>query len=96
LLSATAAVVPDGNGPAKDLHYCENRLRACGATLTALRSCYFQDNVASAPTPARQAGIYPNLLPSADFAFPMIATRRISFAPLSTAERRLATGATRA
>ena len=74
MLSAIAAVLPDGNGPAKDLHYCENRLRACGATLTALRACYFQDNVASALVPARQAGVYPNFLASADFAVPMIAT----------------------
>jgi uncharacterized protein YbjT (DUF2867 family) len=77
MLSAIAAVLPDGNGPAKDLHYCENQLRACSATLTALRACYFQDNVASVLTPARQAGIYPNFLPSADVAFPMIATRDI-------------------
>ena len=77
MLSAIAAVLPDGNGPAKDLHYCENRLRACGATLTALRACYFQDNVASALTPARQVGIYPNFLRSADFGFPMIATRDV-------------------
>jgi uncharacterized protein YbjT (DUF2867 family) len=77
MLSAIAAVVADGNGPAKDLHYCENRLRASGATLTALRACYFQDNVASVLTPARHAGIYPNFLPSADLAFPMIATRDV-------------------
>jgi uncharacterized protein YbjT (DUF2867 family) len=77
MLSAIAAVAPDGNGPAKDLHYCETRLRNCGATVTALRACYFQDNVASVLTPARQAGIYPNFLPSADFAVPMIATRDV-------------------
>jgi uncharacterized protein YbjT (DUF2867 family) len=77
MLSAIAALLPDGNGPAKDLHYCENRLRACGATLTALRACYFQDNIASVLTPATQAGIYPNFLPSADFAFPMIATQDV-------------------
>lgn len=52
MLSAIAAVLPDGNRPAKDLHYCENRLRACGATLRALRACYFQDNVASVLTPS--------------------------------------------
>lgn len=77
MLSAIAAVLPDGNGPAKDLHYCENHLRTCGTTLTALRACYFQDNVASVLTPARQAGIYPNFLPSVDVAFPMIATRDV-------------------
>jgi uncharacterized protein YbjT (DUF2867 family) len=77
MLSAIAAVLPDGNGPAKDLHYCENQLRARSTTLTALRACYFQDNVASVLTPARQAGIYPNFLPSADVPIPMIATRDI-------------------
>jgi len=77
MLSAIAAVLPDGNGPAKDLHYCENRLRASGATITVLRASYFQDNVVSVMTPARHAGIYPNFLPSADIAFPMIATRDV-------------------
>jgi uncharacterized protein YbjT (DUF2867 family) len=79
ILSAIGAVLPDGNGPAKDLHYCEHRLRACGATLTALRACYFQDNVASALKPARHAGIYPNFLPSAEVAFPMVATRDVGW-----------------
>jgi uncharacterized protein YbjT (DUF2867 family) len=74
MLSAIAAVLPDGNGPAKDLHYFENQLRASGATLCALRACYLQDNVAGIIPAARQAGIYPNLLPSEDVAFPMIAT----------------------
>jgi uncharacterized protein YbjT (DUF2867 family) len=74
LLSANGAALPDGNGPAKGLHYIENRLRESGATLSAMRACYFQDNVASAITPAREAGIYPNLLPSANARFPMIAT----------------------
>jgi uncharacterized protein YbjT (DUF2867 family) len=77
MLSAIATVLPDNNGPAKDLHYFQNRLRASNTTLTALRACYFQDNVASALTPARQAGIYPNLLASADVTFPMIATRDV-------------------
>jgi uncharacterized protein YbjT (DUF2867 family) len=90
MLSAIAAALPDGNGPAKDLHYCENRLRACGTTLTALRASYFQDNVASALTPATQAGIFPNFLPSADFACPMIATQdvgRFAAAALTTPPR---------
>ena len=92
--SAIAAALPDGNGPAKDLHYRENRLRACGTTLTALRACYLQDNVASALTPATQAGIFPNFLPSADFVSPMIATQdvgRFAAAALTTAYFHLAT-----
>lgn len=77
MLSAIAAVLPDGNGPAKDLHYCENRLRASGARLSVIRACYFQDNVGTVIQPARQAGIYPNFMASADVAFPMIATRDV-------------------
>ena len=73
--SAIAASVPDGNGPAKDLHYLENLLRATGARLTVLRSAYFQDNVASVFAPARHEGIYPHFAPSPDAAFPMLATR---------------------
>ncbi|HEX6212696.1 MAG TPA: NAD(P)H-binding protein [Methylomirabilota bacterium] len=84
MLSAIAAVLPDGNGPAGDLHYGEHRLRETGATLSALRACYFQDNVGGVLTPARLAGIYPNLLPSADLPFPMIATRDVGrFAALA-------------
>jgi uncharacterized protein YbjT (DUF2867 family) len=76
-LSATAACLPDGNGPAKDLHYAENALRATGATVTALRPTYFQDNVMSVLPAAREQGIYPNLLPSAEVSFPTVATRDI-------------------
>lgn len=77
MLSAIAAILADGNGPAKDLHYLENRLRAGGSTLTALRPCYFQDNVGGVLGAAVGAGIYPNLLPSADVPLPMIATRDV-------------------
>jgi uncharacterized protein YbjT (DUF2867 family) len=74
MLSAIAAVLADGNGPAKDLHYLEQRLRSTGTLLTAFRACYFQDNVRDMIAPVRQSGVYPNLLPSADASFPMIAT----------------------
>jgi uncharacterized protein YbjT (DUF2867 family) len=72
--SAIAASLPDRNGPAKDLHYLEGALRATGATITASRACYFQENIASAIAPAKQAGVFPSLMPSADAAFPTIAT----------------------
>jgi uncharacterized protein YbjT (DUF2867 family) len=76
LLSAVAAVLPSGNGPAADLHYAEERLRASGTTkLSALRAAYLQDNVRDVIAPARMAGIYPNFMASADAAFPMIAAR---------------------
>jgi uncharacterized protein YbjT (DUF2867 family) len=74
MLSAIAAALPDGSGPASDLHYCENALRATGAPTAALRACYFQDNVAGVLPVAAQNGVYPNLLGDADREFPMIAT----------------------
>jgi uncharacterized protein YbjT (DUF2867 family) len=72
LLSALAAVVPDGNGPAQALHHAELALRAA-ATLTALRATLFLDNFALALPAARGEGIYPCFLPSADLAVPMVA-----------------------
>jgi len=77
MLSAIAAVLPDGNGPAKDLHYCEKQLAAQARRLTVLRACYFQDNIAGMLSPALHAGIYPNFPASADAAIPMIATRDV-------------------
>jgi uncharacterized protein YbjT (DUF2867 family) len=77
LLSAVAAVLPDGNGPAKDLHYLENALRATGTSVTALRAAWFQENIAMVIQPAMHAGIYPNMMPSADITFPTIATRDV-------------------
>jgi uncharacterized protein YbjT (DUF2867 family) len=77
MLSAIAAVLPDGNGPAKDLHYCERQLATHATQLTMLRACYFQDNLANVIPAAVQDGIYPNFLASADAAIPMIATRDV-------------------
>lgn len=77
MLSAIAAVLPDGNGPAKDLHYCERVLRATGAPITVLRACYLQENVAAAVPAVQQAGVYPNLLGNPDLEFPMIATKDV-------------------
>jgi uncharacterized protein YbjT (DUF2867 family) len=74
MLSAMAASLPDGNGPAKDLHYCERQLAMCARQPTVLRACYFQDNVSSAMASAVHAGFYPNFLSSADAPIPMIAT----------------------
>ena len=77
MLSAIAAILPDGNGPAKDLHYCERQLATHATRLTLLRACYFQDNLANAIPAAVQGGVYPNFLASADAAIPMIATRDV-------------------
>ncbi|HEU5057559.1 MAG TPA: NmrA family NAD(P)-binding protein, partial [Kofleriaceae bacterium] len=76
-LSAAAASLSADNGPARDLHHAENALRASGARVTAIRACYFQDNVLAVACPARQEGVYPSFLPSPDVAFPTVATRDI-------------------
>jgi uncharacterized protein YbjT (DUF2867 family) len=76
-LSAAAATEPDGNGPAKDLHYAEAALRVVASKLTIIRASYFQENVLGSLSPAKHEGIYPNFMPSADFPFPTVATRDI-------------------
>jgi uncharacterized protein YbjT (DUF2867 family) len=77
LLSSLGAELADGTGPIKGLHYLENALRATGTKLIAIRASYFQENISAIIPAARQAGIYPNFLPSADTAIPMIATQDI-------------------
>src|SRR4030095_739065 len=74
MLSAVAAVLAEGSGPAKDLHYLEHLLAPIKTRRTILRSAYFQDNVGGALTPAKVAGVYPNFIPSHAFVFPMSAT----------------------
>jgi uncharacterized protein YbjT (DUF2867 family) len=76
-LSAPAAAVADGNGPAKDLHYAEAGLRATGAKLTVISACYLQENVLAALPAARHEGIYPSFFPSVEVAFPTVATRDV-------------------
>jgi uncharacterized protein YbjT (DUF2867 family) len=77
-LSATVAILPDGNGPAKDVHDAEKVLRAAARTITILRASFFQENIFGALAPAKREGIYPNFHPSADFAFPTVATADIA------------------
>jgi len=77
LLSAIAAVLPDGNGPARTLHQLEEALGDTPTMLTILRACWLQENIGAAIPPATTAGIYPNFLPTADAAFPTIATRDV-------------------
>jgi len=77
LLSSVGADLSSGNGPIRGLHYLENALRAAGATLSAIRAGYFQENVANSLAPARKAGIFPNFMASADYPVPMIATKDI-------------------
>ena len=77
VLSAVAASLADGNGPAKDLHYLERAVRKTAARVTVVRASWFQENVGAVVPAARAAGIYPNLMGSADVAFPTIATRDV-------------------
>jgi uncharacterized protein YbjT (DUF2867 family) len=77
LLSSVGADLAEGTGPIRGLHYLENALRATGAKVVAVRAGYFQENIAGSLTPARTAGIFPNMSPSADYPFPMIATHDI-------------------
>ncbi len=77
LLSATAASLAEGNGPARDLHELEAALATTGTSLATLRACWFQENIGAVLSPATNASIYPSFLPSADVAFPTIATRDV-------------------
>lgn len=70
-LSALAAALSSGNGPASDLHHAERALAATGANVTTIRSCFFAENVAAFD------GVVPSFLPSADLAIPMIAAREV-------------------
>ena len=77
MLSSIGADLAAGTGPIKGLHYLEEKLRATGVKLSAIRAGSFQENLHNALGAARQAGIYPNFMPSADYPIPMIATRDI-------------------
>ena len=77
LLSSVGADRADKNGPIKGLHYAENKLRETGTKLVAVRSGYFQENIGGAIAVAKQAGIYPNFLPSADVAAPQVASQDV-------------------
>jgi uncharacterized protein YbjT (DUF2867 family) len=76
-LSAGPAVLPDGNGPCKDLYFAESALRTTGRPMTIIRASYFQENILAALPAAENGGIYPNFFPSAEVAFPTVATRDV-------------------
>ena len=80
LLSSVGADRADKNGPIKGLHYAENKFRETGAKLVAVRASTFQENVAGAVAAAKNAGIFPSFLPSADLAAPQIATQDVGHA----------------
>src|SRR3954447_20166661 len=80
LLSSVGADRGDKNGPIKGLHYAESKFRETGTKLVAVRACTFQENVAGAVAAAKNAGIFPNFLPSAELAAPQIATQDVGHA----------------
>jgi uncharacterized protein YbjT (DUF2867 family) len=80
LLSSVGADRSDKNGPVKSLHYAEGKFRETGTKLVALRAGSFQENIGGAIAAAKQAGIYPNFLPSADIPAPQVATRDVGHA----------------
>src|SRR6185503_4334675 len=57
VLSAVAASLADGNGPAKDLHYLERAVRKTAARVTVIGASWFQENVGAVVPAARAAGI---------------------------------------
>ena len=76
MLSSIGADRADQNGPIKNLHYLEGKLREAGTKLTAIRAGYFQENAGAAIGPARAQGAFYAFGPP-DYAFPMVATRDI-------------------
>ena len=74
MLSSVGADRADKNGPIKSLHYAENKFRETGTKLVAVRAGSFQENVAGAVAAAKNAGIFPNFLPTADIPAPQVAT----------------------
>ena len=77
LLSSVGAELASGTGPIRGIHYLEDQLRATGVKLTAIRATSFQENVANVLGVAKNAGIYPSFVPSADHPVPAVATKDI-------------------
>jgi uncharacterized protein YbjT (DUF2867 family) len=76
-LSSIGAHLPDGTGPIAGLHATEERFRAVGKNITALRPNFFMENVLnSLPTILHDGTIYSSS--SGDVTAPQIATRDIA------------------
>jgi uncharacterized protein YbjT (DUF2867 family) len=76
-LSSLGAELPRGTGAIGWLHRFENRLRATGAVVTAVRSGHFQEKARELLGAALAAGIYPVLRDTADVPIPMVAVRDV-------------------
>jgi uncharacterized protein YbjT (DUF2867 family) len=62
LLSSVGAELSEGTGPILSLNLAEEKLRATGVKLTALRAAYFQENWGSLAAVAKANGILPSML----------------------------------
>ncbi len=78
LLSSIGADVPSGTGPIATLHYAEKVLGALPKThLTSIRASYFMENLLALVHPMKTDGVLPVFSATAEYAFPMIATKDI-------------------
>jgi uncharacterized protein YbjT (DUF2867 family) len=76
LLSSIGAERASGTGPIVTLHRAEERLRATGVPLTAVRATYFMENWGGVRHPAQADGVLPAML-TLGRAVPMVATADI-------------------
>ncbi len=76
LLSSIGSELERGTGPIVSTHRAEEKLRATGVKLTALRCSYFMENWAAMAQPVRSDGVLPSMLTPGQ-AFPMVATADI-------------------
>ncbi len=86
VLSSLGADLPSGTGPIKGLHYLENKLRETGTKVVAIRAAYFQENLEQSIGPAKQMGMFFNMMPSKDAPMPTIATKDIGALVAKTLE----------
>jgi uncharacterized protein YbjT (DUF2867 family) len=76
-LSSVGAELPSGTGAIGWLHRFEDRLRATGAVVTAVRSGHFQQKARELLGAVHAAGIYPVFRDTADVPIPMVAVRDV-------------------
>ncbi len=62
LLSSVGAELAGGTGPIVVAHRAEEKLRATGVRLTALRAAYFMENWGSVAAPAKSGGVLPSMI----------------------------------
>jgi len=62
LLSSVGSELERGTGPIVTTHRAEEKLRATGVRLTALRCGYFMENWGAAVQPAKSGGVLPSMI----------------------------------